>query len=277
MNRLANAGAYCHRENAGGVQKSVLWFSDEMTPRYDWTWNGGGFFATAAIRYYCWRRCVCTQNRGKDNSTSKIWKFVTDFTLFQSIEGAVQSQQISNPQNTRQILPPQNVPNPPAGTCGSDGKQFCSLPWPSEYGPIPRSPPDTTDVIRPDPTFGANLTVCGNKCNGPQDCVPSNGIENCYCAIPSYDDVKTLGLDPLYPAAVCLVLLKIMDKTALTNIHFGMRSLKTRYVDGAGFPYVCRCNETFSAQECCGSRDGKIWFSDSKVSVSRRLPRASLD
>ena len=39
IDRTYNAGGYCYRENAGDVQMDEVRFSDEMTPRYDWTWR----------------------------------------------------------------------------------------------------------------------------------------------------------------------------------------------------------------------------------------------
>ena len=50
--RGANAGGYCHRSNPEGQYGSTeyenyVWFSDEMTPRYEYTWGGGNFFLSA--------------------------------------------------------------------------------------------------------------------------------------------------------------------------------------------------------------------------------------
>ena len=259
--RKANAGGYCHRSNGNGIQQSVVWFSDEMTPRYDWTWEGSLFFGAAAIRFWCWRGCVCTMRPSKDTTTIKLWKFVYDHELLQNDDGSMTAQQKSQPSNSQQVLPPQTGPDSSAGTCGPDGKQFCSSQWPSDYGPIPQRPPYMTNVFKSPSTSNANLTVCGNKCNGPQDCVPSNGIEDCNCAVPSPDDARTLGFDPVFPVAVCLVLLKQTTNKALNNINVRSRDLGASYLDTEGLPYQCRCNQTFTAEECCGSKDGIVWLS----------------
>ena len=117
-----------------------------------------------------------------------------------------------------------------------------------------------TDVIKPESSTNTNITACGNKCDGPQDCAPSNGIEDCYCAVPSFDDARTIGFDPIAPAAVCLVLLKVKSNHALSNIHMGTRDLDLKYVDTVGSEYVCKCNVTFDAQQCCDSTDGMVWL-----------------
>ena len=122
INRYANAGGYCHRENVNGVQQSVVWFSDEMTPRYEWTWPGGLWFASAAIRFYCWRRCVCSNNPTVDKSTSPIWKWMTDHELYQGNHGSIFVRQTSQPGNTQMVLPEQDTQSPQAGRCGSDGR-----------------------------------------------------------------------------------------------------------------------------------------------------------
>ena len=180
--------------------------------------------------------------------------------VYQGVHGSIFVREVSQPENVLMILPEQNTRNPQAGRCGSDRRQFCHSPWP--FGPIPYSPPNMTNVNKPDSSKNTNLTVCGNKCNGPQDCARSNGIEDCFCAVPSFDDARTLGLDPVAPVAVCLVLLKVISNNALSNIHVGTRDLGFKYVDVSGTKYVCRCNATFDAHECCDSTDGMIWLAE---------------
>ncbi|KAL9064604.1 MAG: hypothetical protein Q9161_008781 [Pseudevernia consocians] len=80
-NSGANVGGYCHRSDLpqGGVSKTV-WFSDELTPRHDWTFNGPNFFFfAAAIRTYCWPLCACNgvpQRKGlaAEVLNSVLWK-----------------------------------------------------------------------------------------------------------------------------------------------------------------------------------------------------------
>ena len=98
-----------------------------------------------------------------------------------------------------------------------------------------------------------------NTPNPQADRCGSDGIDDCYCAVPSAADARILGFDPVAPAAVYLVLLKVMTNDALSNIHSGTeRDLKVTYVDPTGSDYVCRRNATFDAQECCGSTNGMV-------------------
>ncbi|KAL9032805.1 MAG: hypothetical protein Q9180_006298, partial [Flavoplaca navasiana] len=57
--RAANAGGYCHTgiDPTTSDLTRTVWFSDEFTPRLEWTWSGN-FLASVAIRTYCWRRCA---------------------------------------------------------------------------------------------------------------------------------------------------------------------------------------------------------------------------
>ena len=82
-------------------------------------------------------------------------------------------------------------------------------------------------------------------------CAPSYSDHDCSCAYPSPQDAMKLGFDPVMPAVVCLVL-------AVGSLL--SRDLPT-HVDGRGVPYQYRCNETFTVNECCGSRDGMVWLS----------------
>lgn len=161
------------------------------------------------------------------------------------------------------VLPPQNgTGGPTAGTCGADSKQFCPAPWPlAEFGPIPRAPPYSTEIVRP-ATAGANatkdLTVCGNRCSGQSDCKVSVDDYGCDCAFPNSEDAQTLGLDPVSPPSICL---------SLDMVNFGFLSVSLigrgeetlRHVGEQGAPYRCRCNATYTGNECCGSSDGMVW------------------
>lgn len=166
----------------------------------------------------------------------------------------------SQTSSTR-ILPPQQRGRrfaPRAGSCGTDHRQFCEVPWPVDLmGPdTPRAPPDITQLVKdassPPPP---KLTECGMYCNGPQDCSASvAGSEHgCFCGIPSPKDSMVLGLDPVAPVPVCLVL-----GQAMTNGLHG-RNTAIRYFDERGLPYQCLCNATFVSERCCGSTDGVIY------------------
>ncbi len=251
----ANAGGYCHRTAlTTGNSVRTVWFSDELTPRADWTWNN--FFLSASIRFYCWQHCACTfaptrENTTSTPSTTKLWAFVKNHELSHNTDGSYTYQKTGSHASEGQVLPPQNRLGTPAGSCGADGKQFCSVGWPTGIlGPIPQSPPYSTE-IKHIPSSN-NMTVCGNTCNGPQDCGSRNPEVDCFCALPSPDDAHRLGLDPVASSFVCLELALSVSIGGL-----GGRDVK-RYVDEKGWEYRCPCNETFVAPECCGVGYGRV-------------------
>ena len=281
VNRYANAGGYCHRSDTPNGPSNKIWFSDDQTPRLEWTWVGGNFFASASIRYICWRQCACKNVKPtRDNTTTPLWAFVHGHELTQRPNGAIVIQQEIGPvptdsQRETQVLPPQNSRGSPSGTCGSSRDEFCPQAWPSgSYGEVPHVPPDTTDIVKMAPSSD-DKSVCGNNCDGPANCSSSDTEFGCSCAFPSVDDSRTLGLDPVVPVAVCLALfasnfndkpfggkraLKVGDGITheLSSKHDSKKGL---YVNREGIPHTCRCNATFLADECCASKDGIVWIS----------------
>lgn len=125
-----NAGGYCHRTplSTGGTARTV-WFSDEFTPRYDWTWNN--FFVSASLRFYCWQRCACSLAPTRENTTStpsttKLWAFVRRHEISHNQDGSYTVEGAGSRSSELQVLPPQNSLGTSAGTCGADGRQFCN-------------------------------------------------------------------------------------------------------------------------------------------------------
>lgn len=370
----ANAGGYCHRSDrldSTGTPLQTVWFSDEMTPRLDWTWGGGDFFASASIRLHCYTHCLCKRGKTDPLPTAKIWSFVEGHQL--ALRGSRQmvleaasssnhsSQESSSSSNSgnggggggaggsggssgsgsgtgdgggyrgsdsgsysgsgsgsystgdsvsdsgnsggsgsgatsdggagrpakrpktvpMEILPPQDgsdnhTPAGPgsakSGDCGSDHRQFCPAPWPTDLlGPIPSAPPGSTEVVRPGPAGPpdgpkSDLTVCGNQCQGPQDCGSPPGKDSgtehqCVCAYPNLQDARLLGLDPVMPASICLVLVNLAfgaNKLAVTGNLNGRDAPLA--MDGRGDDWLCRCNATYAHNACCSSRDGMVWL-----------------
>ena len=248
--RDVNAGGYCHRSagsssNSPGTENTV-WFSDSMTPRHDWTWGGGNFYATASIRFHCWRQCTCNNDPPQDPDTTKLWHFLTGLQLGLHIDGSMNLEPAGNQvQQTQlqqqgqvqdqgqgastsgsrqqQILPPQSpgAQNSPSGTCGPDHNEFCPKQWDEiAWGPIPREPPNVTDIVHPLPPKAGVMGVCGNRCTGPQDCGTTNEGYSCSCGFPSDSDARLLGLDPVVPVAVCLALVaaKMEGVSGMTSL-----------------------------------------------------------
>ena len=274
--RDANVGGYCHRgEDANGKPTRTVWFSDEFTPRYEWTWGGGNFLGSAAIRYHCWQRCACAQNPTKEDLTSSLFgtpvmRLSTDFWIEENVvDGSMTMNKATDgtaphrPGPSMEVLPAQNVARnrlnphgPPAGTCGPDKRQFCPMKWPKMIGPIPQTPVGATQIVK-SPASAAvsshNLTQCGQYCHRPQDCGSSNVNDYCFCAVPSPQDARTLGLDVIAPVPVCLVLAGL----AVSSLA-GRDEIK--YLDEQGLEYECPCNSTFTHTACCSSKDGTVWI-----------------
>ncbi len=250
----ANAGGFCYRSDAIGDSGRTVWFSDEMTPRLEWTWGGGNFFASASIRMHCIQYCKCTSTNGSTTNETYLeglWNFIGGAHLALLPSGQVDLvSENKNPSTT--VLPAQDGPGSASGICGSDGKQFCRQQWPTSLlGPIPRAPPNATDIVRPGPNPGTNknLTTCGNTCQGPQDCGGGDDEKACACAIPTAKDAQALGFDPVFPVAVCLVLMHSNFGGEGGLIGRGLESQQ------------CLCNATFIHEECCQSKDGMVWLS----------------
>ena len=188
-----------------------------------------------------------------------IWNIVASQNIAQRSDGSLTLQNTDSQQSELQVLPAQPPINrlsnyPPAGTCGRDGKEFCPTPWPTDIlGPVTQmqSPPNATLIVK-DPT-NQNFTKCGMYCDKAEDCGPSDSKDTCLCALPSYKDAKTLGLDPISSKTVCLAL-------ALAITTISGRDVP-QYLDEEGSPYQCACNSTLISSECCGSKDGMVWLS----------------
>lgn len=153
------------------------------------------------------------------------------------------------------VLPRQRGAKPAAGSCGHDHKQFCPEPWPVDVlGPVPRAPPDATLVWKAPGDGGTNLTQCGSRCQGPKDCGSGDGSgeDGCFCALPSPQDSRKLGLDPVAPVAVCLALVHAAISGGIAG-----RGVE-RFVDERGEQYRCLCNETYVSPECCGSGKARL-------------------
>ena len=266
--------------------------------------------AAASIRLYCWQRCYCASDttRKSDNLTMPLWQFLISHNLVFLANGAAVLQASSaspsgsspaaSPRPTSNeapimtLLPAQHGNGSPSGTCGLAGDSFCPLQWnETMLGPIPRAPPNTTDLIAPPPP-NTNASVCGNTCHSAADCAspqqqdnygPDNSI-GCRCALPTFEDARRLGLDPVSPIAICIALFQTIvsssskkhpprriDPTgegiisgSTTSRPYSEKdesysSAAVRYHDSDGNARTCRCNETYVADQCCLSTDGMVF------------------
>lgn len=263
--RAANAGGYCHRSIIPGssptAERREVWFSDEFTPRHDWSWSGN-FYLAAALRSYCWFRCACQIGPERENLTdavipSRLFQVVARSAFSQNSDGSINLVGTGSQTSHLQVLPPQHGNNPPAGSCGSDRRQFCDMKWPAYFlgSTLPQTPPDATQILPPAPG-NHNLTQCGSFCHGPKDCGGGPGIEEgaaCRCGDPSPADRQRLNLDPVGFSLICLAMVASKPQSGLAGRDGG------RFLDERGLEYKCACNSTFISESCCGSSDGIVY------------------
>lgn len=208
-NPAANAGGYCHRTEPITSAERVVSFADDMTPRLDWTWSattGSSFFLMASIRFHCWKNCLCIDRTKKKSFLDPqvaMWQW-----LVKSVPREMLSTGTGNPfpmgSSTDAIGRPRTSSkggNAPSVECAAspDSSKTCALPWPVEIlGPVPKellklSPP------KPPMVGWESERKCGNSCSSNNDCG-----SDCLCRIPSVEEAKILGVDPVVPRALCL-------------------------------------------------------------------------
>ncbi|KAI4205286.1 MAG: hypothetical protein LQ350_000609 [Teloschistes chrysophthalmus] len=253
----ANVGGYCHRSAGSGPMIREVWFSDEITPRYEWTWNN--FIASLGIRFYCYQRCACTfQPSPTDNTAAfwmkpqvKIWRFLHGYEARQNADGSLTYEKVGASSSSGQVLPaPSQGGTHCAGPCGMDGRAFCSSPWPTALlGPIQQmqEPPDPIiEAVKPRPG-SHELTTCGSFCKSVLDCGRKDteaaaSDTDCTCATPSPAQWRYLGFDAVVPAAVCLALMATTTiSEPLHRRDFVRDGGRLRYVDEKGVEMgLCR-------------------------------------
>ena len=215
-----------------------------MTPRHDWTWTGGNLRFVASLRWHCSRVCSCWDNPHHDNFTTNMWRILEGLHILDQDKGLYLISKAT--EHRTEVLPPQIGPNSPSGDCGGSRKSFCPLNWDYKaWGPAPTAPVGASDIIKPQAP-NPNITVCGNKCHKPSDCGSTSAEYNCSCAIPTMTDIRTLGLDPVAPVAICIALFVSSMKSG--RLHG--RNVPS-YTDYFQMPHTCVCNATHVSDECC--------------------------
>ncbi|KAI9679214.1 MAG: hypothetical protein M1817_005233 [Caeruleum heppii] len=184
----ANAGGYCHRFPQGG---SAVAFTDEMTPRLDWTWTY--LRVPMAVRSYCFAHCRCATQSPRPllASIANVWPLLHNVNVvtkkakglglnggidveIRGADGAV--------TRTLPIVPAADQAGAEivVGTCGPDKKRFCDEPWPSSIlGPTPRGPPQKPSATSI-PT-GVNPPADPKKDAQPQQCDVKDDKQTCSC------------------------------------------------------------------------------------------------
>ena len=199
--------------------KLTRYGSDELTPRHDWTYQGPNHRAAIAIRDHCARNCRCNSEatNSTERETTTIYTRGGTVSISRKADGSVWAHYVAFEQRVKavfhQVLPPQThgsyAGSNPSGLCGPERNKFCPSRWPTRFlGPIPLQ--DNAAVppgMQSRASIQSNLTVWGNECRSDADCnnpaAAAEG-EKCFCTTPSPATSRALGLDPLFPATLCL-------------------------------------------------------------------------
>ncbi|KAI9680489.1 MAG: hypothetical protein M1817_003929 [Caeruleum heppii] len=272
----ANAGGYCHR-NSDGSERDVA-FSDEMTPRLDWTWDN--LRMSAAIRFHCWLHCRCrSDSQPKSRPLSASWQLLAKSSIVQLPDGSINLDH-NDPAGTSAMIPilssgSGSEGTSPPGTCGADGKQFCPMAWPTQLlGPKPIGPVFGAKTLEPaaspPPTLPSALTplTCGAQCTSNEECDRTPGAQDpCRCIAVGEPLARGLGLDPVFPSALCLVMSQTLVQS-LGKYGRGKRRrarglIKAQRDDPT--VWGCVCNATYVSTVCCEpgntdeGDDGMVW------------------
>ncbi|KAI9673622.1 MAG: hypothetical protein M1817_002259 [Caeruleum heppii] len=263
----ANAGAYCRRNPDGSAE---VFFSDELTPRLEWTWDN--LAASATIRRLCHQYCYCTNvpaARWDNGTLNAVWNFLEDVAIVPRQDQSVDIVAGSGAaQTTIRVLPAASPEggSQAAGTCGDDGRQFCPMPWPSDVlGPkptagLPSLASASIPPLSPASTSEPQLPTCGATCHSNGDCRGPDAPLDCRCLALSTADDRQANVDPVFPSALCLVfseaLISLLSKNSAS---LPRRDQMPDRHNEAEVVWGCVCNATYISKGCCESSDGLIW------------------
>ncbi|KAI9672540.1 MAG: hypothetical protein M1817_003306 [Caeruleum heppii] len=259
----ANAGSYCHPNQDGTAEVS---FSDEMTPRTEWTWPN--LQVSLEIRRHCYQNCACVGNKKSRDTFGSIFRMAENLHLIMPSHHRPGTETATDP--SAQSAAPARVAPPSAGSCGAYGRQFCPTPWPSAvFGPKPMAPYElssSTSGAAAEPTDVASkpkLPTCGASCVSNAQCRSSpEAPSNCRCMAIGEAVAKTLGADPVFPfGAACLLFYEGL-KGALDRYAKGLPKrgdMPDESRNETSETWACACNATYVSRACCESEVGMVW------------------
>ena len=202
---------------------------------------------------------MCARDGGNprgDDLTRTVWRFVYNHEMFATAEDGVAYRDVARYNRiggsmrwSNTIREPRGGSDmPSAGTCGADGRQFCVERWPTHIlGPVPKGPPKPYT----EEPASTNVAKCGNPCSGQSDCDAGEGTATCDCKEPSTEEKVQYGLDPVFPAWICVA---AVTTTVNKYLHGELANRNLEPIKS----HDCRCNSTYISQSCCGSKDGMV-------------------
>lgn len=129
--------------------------------------------------------------------------------------------------------------NQPVTQCAANATipGTCTIPWRTDImGPMPDPVAELALPQPPAPNWDQNKQ-CGDNCESNSD-YGSDYL----CKIPSTQEAHSLVVDPVAAAALCI----------------GLASVFGRFLDHYKAQVECLCNATYTAPECCQSRNGMV-------------------
>ncbi|KAI9892531.1 MAG: hypothetical protein M1814_001488 [Vezdaea aestivalis] len=286
----ANAGGYCSNNPFYSAGQRDLSFSDDWTPRGEWTARDNWEFSLR-VRTFCFQSCRC---KGTDEKTvfdqhavtlQQGWRMNQQTTISRvvgengaeflniNVEGK-KSSGIKGWFSPRQKSCSAGDAEP--GTCANpdpciqEGYNICETkPWPvDELGPVPAPTAETIDKAAP---------TCGSVCDSARSCgLFSSRSADCKCAYLTTQlrrqlnliGVTTLSLSPTgsQVAALCLQL-DVLKKLRRPTLQ-GLGGRAVPGVDEVGEleeDVNCMCNATYASTKCCDSESGMVWEDEAKA------------
>ena len=205
-NPAANAGAYCHRTIH--TNERVISFADDQTPRISWTWdgeNGGAFLFSAAVRFHCWKNCICqdrTKLRNYVDPQVRMWEWLVKKYPQMHIGNGNRYPMGSSTDSKGKPRTSSRGANNPSNQCAatSDKPATCTPPWPFEVlGPLPKALKMHVSVNPPPVEDWDQDKTCGNVCSDYNDC---GG--DCLCRLPSGLESRAHGWDLVGQVTRCM-------------------------------------------------------------------------
>lgn len=207
-NPAANAGAYCHRPIPASRNERVISFADDQTPRLSWTWdgeNGGAFLFSAAVRFHCWKNCICqdrTKLKNYLDPQMRMWEWVLQRFPELHVGKGNKYPMGSSTNSKGKPRTSSRGANNPSNQCAAtaDKPATCTPPWPFEIlGPLPKTL-ETLGSVNPPPVEDWDQgKTCGNVCSDYNDC---GG--DCLCRLPSGLESRAHGWDLVGHVTRCM-------------------------------------------------------------------------
>lgn len=216
-NPAANAGAFCYRLSPSSSDiERVISFADDQTPRLSWTWggqNGAAFLFSAAIRFHCWKNCLCDNRTKLKNYVDpqvRIWEFLIGKFPDLHISKGNQWPLGSSTDSKGKTRTSSRGANNPSAQCAAapDKPATCTAPWPFEVlGPLPKALETVAlGSANPPPIEDWDQgKKCGNICSNYNDCG-----SDCLCRFPTSLEGRTYGWDLIGHVPRCMDITSVL-------------------------------------------------------------------